>query len=154
MQNLIWADFENLDRDRLYDLLQLRSEVFVVEQQSLFSDIDGLDRVARHLLLLRDDRLAGYLRLLGPEHSGDGNAAISRVVLRKSARGQGLGRVMMEAALAESHRLYSSNPIKLSAQINQEAFYHSIGFKTVPGEPYDDGGILHIDMIAVHEPAT
>lgn len=151
MQSLIWADFEDLDRDRLYDLLQLRSEVFVVEQQSLFSDIDGLDRLARHLLLLHDNRLVGYLRLLGPEHSGNATAAISRVVLRKSVRGQGLGRVMMEAALAESRRLYSANPIKLSAQVDQEAFYHSIGFTTVPGEPYDDGGIQHIDMVAGSE---
>lgn len=148
MQRLIWADFEDLDRDRLYDLLQLRSEVFVVEQGSLFSDIDGLDRVARHLLLLLDDRLAGYLRLLGPEHSGDGNAAISRVVLRKNARGQGLGRVLMEAALAETRRRHEAVPVKLSAQVDQEAFYHSIGFTTVPGEPYDDAGILHVDMIA------
>ncbi len=154
MQSLIWADFDNLDRDRLYDLLQLRSEVFVVEQQSLFSDIDGLDRFARHLLLLHDDRLVGYLRLLGPEHRGNANATISRVVLHKSVRGQGLGRVMMEAALSESRRLYGVNPIRLSAQVDQEAFYHSIGFSTVPGEPYDDGGIQHIDMVAVQETSS
>lgn len=148
MQSLIWADFEDLDRDRLYDMLQLRSEVFVVEQESLFSDIDGLDRAARHLLLLGGDRLTGYLRLLGPEHNGSGNVTISRVVLRGRARGQGLGRIMMEAALVESRRLFQAAPIKLSAQIDQEAFYHSIGFTTLPGEPYDDAGILHIDMVA------
>ncbi|WP_282608372.1 GNAT family N-acetyltransferase [Pelagibius sp. Alg239-R121] len=145
MQNLIWADFKDLDRDQLYDLLQLRNEVFVVEQQSLFPDIDGLDRHARHLLLLIDRNLAGYLRLRGPDHGDE--ITLSRVVLRKSARGQGLGRVLMEAAIAESGRLYSQSPIKLSAQIEQEAFYGSLGFVRVPGEPYDDAGILHVDMI-------
>ncbi|TQV79407.1 GNAT family N-acetyltransferase [Denitrobaculum tricleocarpae] len=129
-------------------MLQLRSEVFVVEQESLFSDIDGLDRVARHLLLYKNNVLIGYLRFLGPEHRGDGNVAISRVVLRKNARGQGLGRVMMEAALSEVRRMYAETPVTLSAQIDQEAFYSSLGFVRVPGEPYDDAGILHIDMVA------
>ena len=146
MQNLVWADFAELDREALYDLLQLRSEVFVVEQQSLFPDIDGLDRVARHLLLYEAGQLAGYLRLLGPEHRGSGAASISRVVVRKLARGQGLGRVLMKAALSESGRLFPETPVELSAQVEQEAFYRSIGFATQPGEPYDDAGILHVNM--------
>ncbi len=148
MPDLMWANFADLDREGLYDLLQLRSEVFVVEQESLFSDIDGLDRVARHLLLYKNNVLIGYLRFLGPEHRGDGNVAISRVVLRKNARGQGFGRVMMEAALSEARRLYAETPVTLSAQVDQEAFYSSLGFARVPGEPYDDAGILHIDMVA------
>lgn len=148
MQSLNWADFGDLSREQLYDLLQLRSEVFVVEQQSLFSDIDGLDRLARHLLLFLDQQLVGYLRLLGPEHNGAGTVTISRVVLRRRARGRGLGRAMMEAALKESRRLFPAVQIKLSAQVDQEDFYRSIGFSSLPGEPYDDAGILHIDMVA------
>ena len=148
MQSLNWADFGDLSREQLYDLLQLRSEVFVVEQQSLFSDIDGLDRLARHLLLFLDQQLVGYLRLLGPEHNGAGTVTISRVVLRRRARGRGLGRAMMEAALKESRRLFPAVQIKLSAQVDQEVFYRSIGFSSLPGEPYDDAGILHIDMVA------
>ncbi len=147
MQNLVWAEFAELDREALYDLLQLRSEVFVVEQQSLFPDIDGLDRVARHLLLYKaDGQLAGYLRLLGPEHRGGGAVAISRVVVRESARGAGLGRLLMEAALAESGRLFGETPVELSAQVDQEAFYRSLGFVTQAGAPYDDAGILHVNM--------
>lgn len=146
MQETLWASFEDLDKDQLYDLLQLRSEVFVVEQQSLFPDIDGLDRQARHLLFSINGDLAGYLRLRGPDHHGRNEVTVSRVVLRKSARGQGLGRVMMEAALAEARRLYPETTVSLSAQIDQEAFYGSLGFERIPGEPYDDAGILHVDM--------
>lgn len=143
---VLWADFEGLEKDQLYDLLRLRNEVFIVEQQSLFPDLDGLDQQARHLLLMLDGKLAGYLRLRGPDHHGGREIILSRVVLHKDARGQGLGRVIMEAALAEARRRYPDVPVSLSAQIDQEAFYTSLGFKRIPGEPYDDAGILHIDM--------
>lgn len=146
VQDILWADFEDLDREQLYDLLQLRSEVFVVEQQSLFPDIDGLDRQARHLLLILDGKVRGYLRLRGPDQHGGSDVVVSRVVLHRDARGQGLGRAMMEAALSESKRIYPGAAVSLSAQIGQEAFYASLGFARLPGEPYDDAGILHIDM--------
>ena len=146
MQEILWADFQELDRDQLYDLLQLRNEVFVVEQRSLFPDIDGLDRKARHLLLMIDGKLAGYLRLQGPERGGRDEVSVSRVVLRENARGQGLGKVMMKSALEESLRRYPGVAVSLSAQIDQESFYGSLGFVRLPGAPYDDAGILHVDM--------
>jgi ElaA protein len=143
---LVWADFQDLDRELLYSILQLRNEVFVVEQQSLFADIDGLDRHARHLQLFVDDELAGYLRLLSPGSDGDARVVISRVLLRKTARGKGLGRILMEAALAESQKRFGQRLVCLSAQIGQEAFYNRLGFTRLAGAPYDDAGILHIDM--------
>jgi ElaA protein len=130
----------------LYQVLQLRDRVFVLEQQSIYGDLDGLDYDALHLCG-RDDngRLLAYARLLAPGIKYPAAVAIGRVVVEPQWRGHGLGRALMMAALAEAGRRYPGAAQQLSAQCTALAFYQALGFVT-GSAIYDDGGIDHVDM--------
>ena len=141
---LSWRQFHELDLETLYGLLQLRSDVFVLEQQSLYRDIDGRDQAAHHLLCLEQGTLIGSLRVEEPGRIRP-EATIGRVVVSASARGRGLGREMMTEALGYILGNWGACPVLLGAQSVQQGFYESLGFR-VCSEPYDDGGIPHIDM--------
>lgn len=130
----------------LYQALQLRDQVFVVEQQSIYGDVDGVDTRCLHLSG-RDDagRLLAYARLIAPGEKYPDAAAIGRVVVAPEARGRGLGKTLMEQAVAQCQAHFPDAPVMLSAQMDASALYASFGFQPV-SEPYDDGGILHVDM--------
>lgn len=140
--------FAELSVEQLYDALALRSEVFVVEQNCAFLDIDGLDRLTWHLLGHGSDgndaSLQAYARLIPPGLKGP-DALIGRVVTAPAARGGGTGRLLMTQALAECQRLWPAHGIALHAQAHLERFYASFGFVPV-GEPYIEDGISHIEM--------
>lgn len=142
-----WAclPFAELGVQQLYDVLALRSEVFVVEQQCVFLDIDGLDPQTWHLLGHgADGRLQAYARLIPPGLKGP-DALIGRVVTAPLARGGGSGRALMAEAVAECARLWPGRAITLHAQAHLERFYAGFGFTPV-GEPYVEDGIPHIEM--------
>ena len=130
----------------LYQALQLRDQVFVVEQQSIYGDVDGVDTRCLHLSG-RDDagRLLAYARLIAPGEKYPDAAAIGRVVVAPEARGRGLGKALMEQAVAQCQSHFPDAPVMLSAQVDASSLYASFGFLPV-SEPYDDGGILHVDM--------
>lgn len=138
--------FEGFTPHALYEMLQLRDRVFVLEQQSIYGDVDGVDLHCHHLLG-RDDqgRLLAYARLIAPGVKYPDATAIGRVVLEPAARGKGLGNQLLAEAVAHSLRLYPGAPIMLSAQTAAQGLYERFGFVAV-SEPYDDGGILHVDM--------
>lgn len=138
--------FSALSLDELYDLLQLRDRVFVVEQDSVYGDVDGLDRQCLHVLG-RDaaGALRGYARLLPPGLKYPACAGIGRVVLDPAARGTGLGKALLRQAL-DAALAHWPGPVRLSAQIDKQGLYEAFGF-VAQGEPYDDGGILHVDML-------
>lgn len=137
--------FQQLTTDQLYDVLALRAEVFVVEQNCVFLDIDGLDRQTWHLLGHGDDgRLSAYLRLIPPGLKAP-DALIGRVVTSPAARGGGTGRQLMAEALAQCERLWPHHPITLHAQAHLQGFYGSFGFSPV-GEQYMEDGIPHQEM--------
>ena len=145
LMNWTCVPFKELATEQLYDLLALRSEVFVVEQNCVFLDIDGLDRQTWHLLGQGDDgRLLAYLRLIPPGLKAP-DALIGRVVTAPAARGGGTGRVLMAEALAQCERLWPGHPITLHAQAHLERFYASFGFARVV-EQYSEDGILHQEM--------
>ncbi|HUI35363.1 MAG TPA: GNAT family N-acetyltransferase [Stellaceae bacterium] len=133
-----WIDFT---APQLYELLQFRQAIFVVEQASPYADLDGRDARAEHLLVRRGDALIGCLRLIEP----DPLVRIGRVAVAAGERGHGLARVMMEAAMQRAAEVYPHRDLGLSAQTYLEPFYQSLGFTTISA-PYDDGGIPHIDM--------
>jgi len=141
---LSWRQFQELDGETLYRLLQLRSDVFVLEQQSLYRDIDGRDQAALHLLCLEEGALTGALRVEAPGNARP-EATIGRVVVAPEARGGGLGRKMMVEAMERITLTWGAVPVLLGAQAVQQGFYEGLGFR-VCSEPYDDGGIAHIDM--------
>ena len=137
-----WRRWADLSAPLLYELLQFRQAIFVVEQASPYADLDGRDARAEHLLLRRGDALIGCLRVIEP----DPLVRIGRVAVAASERGHGIARAMMEAALQRANEVYPHRDVAVGAQTYLEPFYRSLGFVTVSA-PYDDGGIPHIDMI-------
>lgn len=141
----IFSSFEELERELIYAMLELRAEVFVVEQDCAYQDLDGNDRDALHLCGLYDGELACYARINAPGTKTP-YTAISRVLAGKKHRGKGLGRVLMCEALARCERLWPDATIGLSAQQYLVEFYASLGFRAV-SNPYDEEGIPHVDML-------
>jgi ElaA protein len=141
-----WLPFDRLSAREVHDVLQLRQRVFVVEQACAFLDIDGLDPSCWHGLG-RDEAgvLVATARLVPPGLKYE-EPAIGRVVTAPEVRRTGAGRALMSSAIAQVQRLYPGQRIRLGAQRYLEEFYGSFGFKPV-GEPYDEDGIPHIEMV-------
>jgi ElaA protein len=140
--SLEWRRWADLSAPQLYELLQFRQAIFVVEQASPYADLDGRDARAEHLLLRRGGSLIGCLRLIEP----DPLVRVGRVAVAAIERGHGIARAMMEAALERAAQVYPHRDVAVSAQLYLEPFYQSLGFVTVSA-PYDDYGVPHIDMI-------
>jgi ElaA protein len=136
--------FDELTLDELYNILQLRNEVFIVEQNCIYKDLDGKDRSAWHLMATEDDKLIAYTRILPPGVSYN-DPAIGRVVTSPSKRRSGLGRELMKRSIEACEKLFGTTSITLSAQVYLKSFYGSFGF-IVMGEEYLEDGIPHIEM--------
>lgn len=138
-------NFYQLDTYQLYDILQLRTQVFVVEQDCVYQDLDGKDQKALHIVGLLEDKVVAYTRCFKP---GDyfKEAAIGRVVVDENHRKDGYGHQIMKASVAAIAAHYQTKTIKLSAQTYLIDFYKSHGFEPV-GETYLEDGIPHIAMI-------
>ena len=139
------ATFDGLTAPELYTLLQLRTEVFVVEQNCVFQDMDGADDQAAHLLGTHQGQLVAYARLF-PVGVKFTEASIGRVVTRDSARGQGLGHLLILRAIAAVQTLWGDQPIRIGAQARLKAYYSQHGFVDV-GVPYIEDGIDHLEMV-------
>jgi ElaA protein len=137
--------FHELSVDELYQLLRLRSEVFVVEQNCIFLDQDDKDQQSHHVLLFADGKLAAYSRLV-PAGVSYAEVSIGRVVTSPVFRGSGLGRKIMELAIEGCEALFGKENIRIGAQTYALAFYTSLGFIS-EGEVYDEDGIEHIEML-------
>lgn len=146
--NLIWQDLHHseLSSAQLYEILALRSRVFVVEQQCIYQDIDGADlqRDNRHILGTLDNNLVAYARILTPP-AADTAVAIGRVIVSADARGLNLGYRLMEQAIASCEQYWPGVSIHLSAQAHLQGFYGRLGFKPV-GDIYLEDNIPHIAM--------
>ncbi|MCY1397739.1 hypothetical protein D9M71_127550 [compost metagenome] len=137
---------EDLGKEQLYAILKLRTQVFVVEQNCPYQDVDGQDLEADtcHLMGWQDGELVAYLRLLDPETQG-GDVVIGRVVVAPTARGQGLGHGLMEQALKQAEKRWPGLPVYLSAQAHLQEYYATYGF-VVAGEVFLEDDIPHIGM--------
>ena len=137
--------FQELTPYDLYDILQLRNEVFVVEQNCVFQDADGKDQDSWHLMGMANRKLIAYTRLVPPGIIYD-EPSIGRVVTSPLARGTGAGRELMEQSIKHSYELFGHLPIRIGAQLYLKKFYESLGFNQV-SEVYLEDGIEHIYMI-------
>ncbi|MCB0400343.1 MAG: GNAT family N-acetyltransferase [Winogradskyella sp.] len=137
--------FDQLNTKELYDLLQLRSEVFVVEQDCVYQDIDGKDQKAFHVLGYKEDKLVAYTRIF---KSGDyfEEASIGRVVVKENQRKYRYGYDITNASIEAIKNHFKTSEIRISAQTYLKRFYNNLGFKEV-GEEYLEDGIPHINMI-------
>ncbi|MBU3820604.1 GNAT family N-acetyltransferase [Flavobacteriaceae bacterium XHP0103] len=145
MLKIIIKPFDALTKQELYSILQLRSEVFVMEQHCIYQDVDGKDQKAFHLMGYKNDALVAYTRIFKP---GDyfKEASIGRVLVKKSFRKHRYGYAIMEASVHFIKNELKQSKIKISAQLYLKLFYNNIGFKE-EGEDYLEDDIPHIAMI-------
>lgn len=137
--------FDALRPTELYALLRLRTEVFVIEQNCVFQDMDGADPACHHLLGTRDGALLAYARLV-PAGLKFAEASIGRVVSDPSTRGTGMGHALMREAVLQLHALWGEQPIRIGAQAHLQGFYRQHGFRP-SGPIYIEDGIDHIEML-------
>jgi ElaA protein len=138
-------NFGDLLPGELYAVLQLRNEVFVVEQNCVFQDADDKDQASHHLMAWQEGKLVAYTRLL-PPGLGYEQASIGRVVTSPAVRRSGIGKELMERSIRAVEELFGKGPIKIGAQLYLQQFYQSFGFIRV-SEVYLEDGIQHIYMM-------
>ncbi|TYB74156.1 GNAT family N-acetyltransferase [Bizionia gelidisalsuginis] len=137
--------FSALTTTQLYSILQLRSEVFVVEQDCVYQDIDGKDDKALHIIGYKDDKIVAYTRVFAPGDYFE-LASIGRVVVVKSERKHSYGYDIMTASITALHSHFKTSHIHISAQCYLKKFYNTLGFKAT-GKEYLEDGIPHMEMI-------
>ncbi len=147
MLHFTCVPFSQLSVFELYDILALRQEVFVVEQNCPYLDCDGKDQASWHLSG-RDEtgKLVAYTRLLPKGVSYEAYCSIGRVVSAPSARGTGAGRILMQKSIDMARQLFDNEAIKIGAQTYLLRFYESFGFVST-GEEYLEDGIPHTKMV-------
>lgn len=141
---IIIKKFHELNVEELYQILQLREEIFILEQECLYADCDGKDRYGHHLFVEKNGNVVGYLRILEKGQAFE-QMAIGRVAVKEEYRGIGLARHMMNKALVYIADYLHERVVKVSAQQYLTGFYESLGFVIV-SEGYLEDGIPHIDM--------
>lgn len=154
-----WHAWNELSPGTLHAFLKLRSDIFVVEQNCVFSDMDGRDPQCAHLCGFEDETLVAYLRLVPPAMDGlvpreagcrerppkSETPALGRLVVMKSHRRRGLSRQAIALGLARCAEQFPRQPVRAQAQAHLAPFYQSLGFTAVSAEYLEDG-IPHIDM--------
>ncbi|RZL12142.1 MAG: GNAT family N-acetyltransferase [Pedobacter sp.] len=135
----VYKTFDELTTSELYTILQLRNEVFIVEQNCVYPDVDGKDKKSTHLMAWHGDNLVAYTRLVPPGVSFK-EASIGRVIT--------IGITLMEKSITHTLATYNTTKIRIGAQLYLKKFYESFGF-IAEGEEFLEDGILHIQMVLV-----
>ena len=139
-----WHVLQDMSPELLYDLLALREAIFVVEQTCIYHELDGMDKIAQHLLVMRDDEVVACLRLLPPLEN-EHRVRIGRVAVATQWRSRGIARAMIKQAVEKARQDFPSSGVFLDAQTYLQGFYLSLGFKTC-GDEFLEDGIPHIPM--------
>lgn len=140
-----YKKFDELDPKELYSILTLRNRVFIVEQNCVYLDTDGMDEGSFHLCGWDGDLLAAYARIIPPGVVYP-QASIGRVVSNPDCRKMGAGKLLMQKAIEEIYSHFDVREIKIGAQLYLESFYSSLGFKRI-SDVYLEDGIPHIKML-------
>ncbi|MFD2365160.1 GNAT family N-acetyltransferase [Pseudoduganella sp. GCM10020061] len=154
--NVEWqfSPFGELSVHDVYEMLALRQQVFVIEQQCIYNDFDGYDQDAHHLLgwVEVDGKrvLGATLRVLAPGKKY-AEASIGRVVSAPVVRGSGIGRELFGRGVAHAQQLYPDHDIRIGAQAYLEQFYASFGFRSIA--PFIEDDIPHIEMLRARGPS-
>jgi ElaA protein len=141
----ILKPFDDLTPKELYKILQLRNEVFIVEQNCPYQDCDNKDIYAWHLMGMREERLLAYSRLLAPGISYS-ESSIGRIVSSPSTRKTGMGKKLMLESIEQIRNLFHTDTVRIGAQLYLQKFYESFGFIR-DGEIYLEDNIPHIQML-------
>lgn len=143
--NWVVKKFSELSSDELYEILKLRSEVFVVEQECIYEDCDGKDKKSYHLFAEQNGEILVYLRILEKGVSYN-EISIGRVLANKKYRGRGFAKQMMLRAIEFIEHYLNQKTIRISAQVYLLNFYSSFGFVKV-SDVYLEDEIPHIEML-------
>jgi ElaA protein len=138
-------DFQDFTPQQLYAYMQLRSEVFVVEQNCVYQDLDGIDEFSKHVLVYQKEQLIACARIVPASVLYD-TISIGRVIVAPSHRGKSLGHQLMTYCIEQIVSLFNSDKIVLSAQAHLQGFYAQHGFNAI-GEGYLEDGIPHVKML-------
>jgi ElaA protein len=145
MLSWIFKSFKELTPHELYAIMQLRSEVFVVEQNCPYQDADNKDPDSHHLMCWKDHGLIAYTRIVAPGISYV-ESSIGRVVTSPSVRKTGIGKILMRKSIEAARNLYPQHSIKIGAQLYLKRFYESFSFVQT-SETYLEDNIPHIEML-------
>lgn len=136
--------FDDLTSRKLYDFLKLRVDVFIVEQDCPYHELDGLDQESIHMAYTENDRTLAYARLV-PAGVKYGVPSIGRVIVHPDARSRGLAKELLAKSIDYIFTEWQAEEIQLQGQVYLKRFYESFGFVPV-SEEYDEDGIPHVDM--------
>lgn len=148
MSQRTWStrDFRDLSLDELYEIVRLRQEVFVVEQQCCYADLDGEDQRATHMMAHTPaGELVGYQRIFLPGVLCE-EALLGRIIVASGARGAGLGRELLRRGIGFVRGFAPDATVRIAAQAHLQQFYTQSGFERI-SEAYRVDGIPHVDMI-------
>lgn len=147
MSEIIWRyqSFKELSTEDLYKILKIRSEIFIVEQNCPYQDVDDKDQVSFHFSGWIDDLPVAYTRIIPPGVAYK-EASIGRVLTVMSQRRNGTGKILMEKSIEHTLRQFEVHEIKIGAQLYLEKFYTSLGFRQTSPQYLEDG-IPHIEML-------
>ncbi len=145
MTKISWffLPYSELSLDQLYEILRLREQVFLIEQECLYPEIDGEDRSAIHFLGMTEDKLVAYARIFAPRHLYHGEffseGRIGRIAVHHDFRKRGLGHALMKEVLLYFERVFGKASIMINAQVDLEGFYSAHGFARDGGEFMEEG---------------
>jgi ElaA protein len=140
-----WRELTDFTTVQWYAIAAARSAVFVVEQTSIYLDLDGWDARATHLIAWEREEVAAYLRCFAPGVKWP-EASLGRILTTQAYRGSGLGRELVARGLARIDESFPGSPVRIGAQSRLEKFYNSFGF-VIASDPYIEDGIPHIEML-------
>ena len=143
--NIYFRSYNELTKHELYDIYCLRQEVFIVEQNCVYQDIDKKDHHSYHLMAYDNQILVAYLRIVHPGISYS-EASIGRVLTKMSHRRRGISKKIIKSAIQKVKDLYNNSNIRISAQEYLIPFYTSLNFESI-GEVYLEDDIPHIEMM-------
>ena len=141
--NFSIIDYQDLDKNTLYQIIQLRIQVFVVDQKSIYQDLDGKDLSAKHACLMHNNTIVAYARIIEPEKD---SIRFGRVLTAPTFRRQGYGKQLMTQLMKALQRMHNGKTLTIEAQSYLISFYKAYGFST-QGNSYLLDGISHTTMM-------
>jgi len=147
MNKIRWSSkhFNELTVDEFHDIIKLRVDVFVVEQNCPYSEVDDLDRPSLHVTGFKENELIAYARIIPPT-AEDPHVHVGRVIVKKDYRSSGIGHELMSRTMIETVDRFPKINVELAAQSLLTDYYEKHGFKII-GEEYLWDGIPHKDML-------
>ncbi|HSP46565.1 MAG TPA: GNAT family N-acetyltransferase [Clostridiaceae bacterium] len=142
---IVIRDFDELDVHTLYALLRVRQQVFIVEQECAYMDLDDRDQASRHIYIMEDGQIVAYARIV-PRGVAYPYASLGRIVTLSAFRNRGYGKILVEKAL-EDLSASGETAVKISAQVQAIGFYEKLGFRLTEKEQYDEDDIPHREMV-------